>query len=34
MYRSVWRRADPGRVPYLAIDAETAQTVSAEPLAE
>ncbi|HZS87740.1 MAG TPA: element excision factor XisH family protein [Chloroflexota bacterium] len=34
MYRSVLRRADPERVPYLAIDAETAQTVFAEPLAE
>jgi hypothetical protein len=34
MYRSVLRRIDPNRVPYLAIDTETAQTIFAEPLAE
>lgn len=34
MYRSVLRRLDPERVPYLAVDVETAQTTFAEPLAE
>ncbi len=34
MYRSVLRRLDPERVPYLAIDRETAQTIFVEPLAE
>ncbi len=34
MYRSVLRRLDPRRIPYLAIDIETAQTLFAEPLAE
>ncbi|HMQ32982.1 MAG TPA: element excision factor XisH family protein [Chloroflexaceae bacterium] len=34
MYRSVLSRLDPGRVPYLAIDSETAQTTFVEPLAE
>lgn len=34
MYRSVLDRLDPERVPYLAIDSETAQTTFAEPLAE
>lgn len=34
MYRSVLSRLDPERVPYLAIDSETAQTTFAEPLAE
>lgn len=34
MYRTVLRRLDPNRVPYLAIDSETAQTLFAEPLAE
>ena len=34
MYRSVLRRLDPHRVPYLAIETEAAQTLFAEPLAE
>lgn len=34
LYRAVLRRFDPLRVPYLAIDLETAQTIFAEPLAE
>ena len=34
LYRSVLRRLDPERVPYLAIDAETVQTLFSEPLAE
>jgi hypothetical protein len=34
LYRSVLRRLDPERVPYLAIDQETAQTTFVEPLAE
>ena len=34
MYRSVLRRLEPNRMPYLAIDIETAQTIFAEPLAE
>lgn len=34
LYQSVVRRLDPGQVPYLAIDLETAQTLFSEPLAE
>lgn len=34
LYRSVLRRFDPERIPYLAIDVETAQSLFAEPLAE
>lgn len=34
MYRSVLSRLDPERVPYLAIDSETAQTTFSEPLAQ
>lgn len=34
LYRSVLRRLDPERVPYLAIDHETAHTTFVEPLAE
>jgi hypothetical protein len=34
MYRSVLSRLEPERVPYLAIDTETAQTTFAEPLAQ
>lgn len=34
LYRSVLRRLDPGRAPYLVIDAETALTLFSEPLAE
>jgi hypothetical protein len=34
LYRSVLRRVDPERVPYLAIDMVTAQEVFSEPLAD
>jgi hypothetical protein len=33
MYRSILRRLDPNRTPYLAINTVTAQTLFAEPLA-
>lgn len=33
MYRSVLRRIEPERIPYLAIDAVTAQEIFTEPLA-